>query len=47
MTHKDHWDAVYRTRSPAEVSWYQDNPVRSRELIRRTITQYSKLDILS
>ena len=33
---QQHWDAVYRTRRPGEVSWYQTNPVRSRELIGRT-----------
>jgi hypothetical protein len=32
---QQHWDAVYRKQRPAEVSWYQENPVRSRELIRR------------
>ena len=33
---QQHWDAVYRTRRPGEASWYQENPVRSRELIGRT-----------
>lgn len=31
-----HWETVYQTRSPTEVSWYQENPVRSLEVIRRT-----------
>jgi SAM-dependent methyltransferase len=31
-----HWETVYQTRTPTEVSWYQDNPARSRDLIRRT-----------
>ncbi len=33
---RQHWDAVYRTRRPGEVSWYQDNPARSRDMIGRT-----------
>jgi len=31
-----HWETVYRTRTPTEVSWYQENPARSVELIQRT-----------
>jgi SAM-dependent methyltransferase len=31
-----HWEQVYRTRNPAEVSWYQADPDRSRRLIRET-----------
>jgi SAM-dependent methyltransferase len=31
-----HWEAIYRTRRPGEVSWYQENPALSCELIRRT-----------
>lgn len=30
-----HWEAIYRTRSPTEVSWYQREARRSLELIRR------------
>ena len=33
---QQHWEAVYRTRRPGEVSWYQENAVRSLALIRRT-----------
>ncbi len=33
---RQHWEAVYRTRRSGEVSWYQENPARSRELICRT-----------
>lgn len=33
---QQHWEAVYRTRRSGEVSWYQENPVRSRDLISRT-----------
>lgn len=28
-----HWDAVYATRSPTEVSWFQEEPTVSLELI--------------
>lgn len=34
MTDREtHWDAVYRTRQPTEVSWFQPQPVRSLALI--------------
>jgi SAM-dependent methyltransferase len=33
---QQHWEAVYQTRRAGEVSWYQQNPALSRELIRRT-----------
>ncbi len=36
MDWQRHWETVYRTRRPGEVSWYQETPARSRELIRRT-----------
>lgn len=29
-----HWQRIYQTRSPAEVSWYQSFPQRSLELIQ-------------
>lgn len=32
----EHWQRVYQTRSPVEVSWYQAVPERSLELIRAT-----------
>jgi SAM-dependent methyltransferase len=31
---RPHWDEVYRTRAPTEVSWYQPHPTRSLALIR-------------
>jgi SAM-dependent methyltransferase len=31
---KDHWEAVYATRAETGVSWYQDEPRLSLELIR-------------
>lgn len=32
---RTHWNQVYSTKSPNEVSWYQPSPVRSLEFIRR------------
>lgn len=31
---KDHWDKVYETREPSELTWYQPRPQRSLELIQ-------------
>jgi len=31
-----HWDIVYRTKSAADVSWFQEEPELSLKLIRRT-----------
>lgn len=33
---KDHWEHVYRDKSPLEVSWFQKKPVLSLELIKHT-----------
>jgi SAM-dependent methyltransferase len=35
-TSQEHWEAVYRRRGPDEVSWHQENPSRSLQLIERT-----------
>ena len=35
MNSKEHWDAVYASKSPEEVSWFQRQPARSLDLIRR------------
>lgn len=35
MDAKSHWETVYRTKRPDEVSWYQRDPATSRELIER------------
>jgi len=34
---KTHWENVYRTKRPDEVSWYQREPSLSLELIRRAV----------
>jgi 2-polyprenyl-3-methyl-5-hydroxy-6-metoxy-1,4-benzoquinol methylase len=31
---EQHWEAVWRDRAPEEMSWFQDAPTRSLELIR-------------
>jgi SAM-dependent methyltransferase len=33
---KKHWDAVYETKQPNEVSWTQENPKTSLDFIRET-----------
>ncbi len=33
---KQHWEEIYATKSPTEVSWYQTRPAMSLELIRKT-----------
>lgn len=33
---KTHWDRIYTTKSPDQVSWYQEHPGISMDLIRRT-----------
>ncbi len=33
MNKKSHWEAIYQNKSPSEVSWYQDTPTISLELI--------------
>ncbi|HEY3287991.1 MAG TPA: class I SAM-dependent methyltransferase [Gemmatimonadaceae bacterium] len=34
MNRRAHWDLVYTTKQPNEVSWYQPSPLRSLELLR-------------
>jgi SAM-dependent methyltransferase len=33
---KNHWERVYRDKSPLEVSWFQENPALSLRLIKKT-----------
>ncbi len=35
-TRQGHWDAVYRTKSITDVSWYEPHPDKSLELIRHS-----------
>ncbi|MCB4756768.1 MAG: hypothetical protein LHV69_07015 [Elusimicrobia bacterium] len=34
MERKKHWETIYETKSPTEVSWYQLHPTKSLEFIR-------------
>lgn len=34
MERKSHWEGVYASRQPTEVSWYQAEPTRSLQLLR-------------
>lgn len=36
MDRKEHWEQVYRDKSPLEVSWHQEAPTLSLELIHAT-----------
>jgi 2-polyprenyl-3-methyl-5-hydroxy-6-metoxy-1,4-benzoquinol methylase len=36
MTRQDHWEAVYRSKAPEEVSWFQADPGLSLALIEAT-----------
>lgn len=36
VSRKEHWEHVYQTRGPSELSWYQPVPEKSMELIRKT-----------
>jgi len=36
MNRKEHWETVYQTKSTTEVSWFQEKPAKSLELIRDT-----------
>ena len=35
MNKKDHWENIYKDKSPLEVSWYQQQPVISLALIKK------------
>jgi SAM-dependent methyltransferase len=34
MLRKNHWETIYQTKSPDEVSWYQSDPMLSMKLIK-------------
>jgi SAM-dependent methyltransferase len=40
MDEHQHWERVYRTRSPNEVSWYQPEAAVSLDLIRRVLPKF-------
>lgn len=33
MDRKDHWERVFRTKGPADVSWFQAEPALSLRLL--------------
>ena len=33
MERKEHWEQVFRTKGPAEVSWFQTEPTLSLQLL--------------
>lgn len=35
MERKSHWEEVYRSKAPSDVSWYQPRAKRSLELIQK------------
>ncbi|WP_432744785.1 class I SAM-dependent methyltransferase [Methylobacter sp. G7] len=37
MNRKEHWEAIYKSKSPVEVSWYQQKPTISLELIAKCL----------
>ena len=39
---KQHWEKVYQTKKPAEVSWYQVYPDVSLDLIALTGVDFSR-----
>ena len=41
MDPKDHWQRVYGTRKPTEVSWYQSTAALSLDLIRRVAPDHA------
>lgn len=41
VSRRDHWEAVYTSKQPDEVSWYQAEPQMSLELIRATETGHN------
>jgi len=33
---KAHWETIYRSKAPSQVSWYQNHPALSLDFIKRT-----------
>ena len=40
MDPRTHWDEVYRTNKPTELSWYQPTPTLSLSMIRRVAPEH-------
>jgi SAM-dependent methyltransferase len=41
MNRKEHWETVYRTKRPTEVSWYQEEAALSARMIREVTPERS------
>lgn len=41
MDRKEHWESVYRTKQPTEVSWYQDRADLSARIIGEVVPDHS------
>lgn len=41
MNNKDHWESIYKDKSPLEVSWYQKKPTISLALINKNAQNHS------
>ena len=42
---KEHWEKVYQTKKDSEVSWYQESPVTSTQLVKR-YTDFKEAEII-
>ena len=42
MDREAHWEQIYKTKDPTQVSWYQDHPEIARRLIRSTKIQLTE-----
>jgi SAM-dependent methyltransferase len=45
MSHKDHWESIYSTKSDGEVSWTQTDPRTSLSLIHDVLPRGAILDV--
>src|SRR5262245_10232034 len=45
MSSKAHWERVYATKDPSEVSWYQPDPLLSFELVKGVAPDKSSMII--
>ncbi len=47
MSNKEHWEAVYETKQPNQVSWYQQTPQHSLDLITAMVpdTEAAIIDV--
>ena len=41
MSRKKHWDRIYTDKTPLEVSWFQEEPLLSLQLIESTVSDHN------